>query len=59
MGGKKGGGRQNLAGAMTAVVDRERARRDESYVPRILVRHVLDTPSQGKHTSLNAPSTSC
>ena len=41
--------------AMTAVVSRERAQRDESCVPRILARHALDTPSQGKHTSLMHP----
>jgi len=41
--------------AMTAVVDRERARQDGIFVPRILARHVLDTPSQGKHTSLMHP----
>jgi len=42
-------------GAMSAVVDRERAQRDGSFVPRILARHAPDTPSQGKHTSLMHP----
>ena len=37
------------------MVKSKRAQRDGSFVPRIPARHALDTPSQGKHTSLMHP----